>query len=96
MTVRLHWSELALDDREGIFSYIEAENPRAAVEMDLRIRDQTRTLLDFPAAGRPGRVRGTREFVIHESPYIAAYRIEDDRIVILRVLHGARRWPKRL
>ena len=93
--MRLHWSELALNDREEIFSYIETDNPQAAVEMDLRIRDQTRTLRDFPEAGRPGRVRGTREFVVHGTPYIAAYRIEHDRIVILRVLHGAQRWPKR-
>lgn len=94
--MRLHWSELALNDREGIFSYIETDNPRAAVEMDLRIRDETRTLLDFPSAGRPGRLQGTREFVIPGSPYIAPCRIENDRVVILRVLHGARRWPKRL
>lgn len=94
--MRLHWSEMALDDREGIFSYIEADNPQAAVEVDLRIRDQTRALVNFPATGRPGRVRGTRELVIQGTPYIAAYRIESDGVFILRVLHGARRWPKHL
>ena len=96
MTVRLHWSELALNDREEIFRYIASDSPDAAVEVDLRIREQTRTLLSFPAAGRPGRVRKTRELVIHGTPYIAAYRIDKDRIVILRVLHGARRWPASL
>jgi toxin ParE1/3/4 len=87
---------MALKDRDEIFDYIESDNPRAAVEVDLRIKGQTETLIGFPASGRPGRVRGTREFVIDRTPYIVAYRIKGDRVRILRVLHGARRWPGRI
>jgi plasmid stabilization system protein ParE len=43
-----------------------------------------------PASGRPGRLRGTRELVVTGTPYIAAYRVVDDMVTILRVLHGAR------
>ena len=43
---------------------------------------------------RVGRVSGTREFVITDTPYIAAYQIVEDTLVILRVLHGAQRWSQ--
>jgi len=40
-----------------------------------------------------GRVAGTRELVVVGTPYIVVYRIEPAAVVILRVLHGAQRWP---
>ena len=91
--MRLEWSPFAITDRERIFDYIEADNPRAAVSMDDRIQDGIGTLHRFPLSGRSGRVEGTRELVIAGTPYIAAYRIAGDTIRILRVLHGARLWP---
>ncbi len=91
--MRLEWSPFALLDRDEIFDFIEADNPRAAVAVDDRIKDQTKRLVMFPEAGRIGRVEGTRELVISRTPYIIAYRVLDNAIVILRVLHGARRWP---
>jgi addiction module RelE/StbE family toxin len=91
--VRLEWSVFALEDRDGIFDYIEEDSPRAAVVVDGRIRTQVRQLLQFPETGRLGRVDGTRELVISQTPYIAAYRINGDTVRILRVLHGAQQWP---
>ena len=91
--MRLEWSAYALADRTAIFDYIEADSPRAAVAADARIREQVETLVLFPHSGRPGRIEGTRELVIGRSPYIVAYRIMGDTVRILRVLHGARRWP---
>jgi len=52
-------------------------------------------LADQPGIGRPGRVPDTREWVMPHTPYIIAYRVEDETVVILRVLHGARKWPER-
>lgn len=51
-------------------------------------------LAAFPMSGRPGRVPGIRELVISNTPFIAAYAIENDRIVILAVYHGAQQWPE--
>ncbi|MGY4286957.1 toxin ParE1/3/4 [Bradyrhizobium sp. LM2.7] len=76
--MKLVWSRFALSDRDGIFSYIEAENPRAAVHVDEQIADAARRLLDFPDSGRPGRVAGTRELVIPRTPYVAAYLVDGD------------------
>ncbi len=94
--MRLEWSVFAQTDREAIFNYIEADSPQAAVTVDDRIRVQVEELMQFPEIGRPGRIDGTRELVIHRTPYIAAYRITDDSVRILRVLHGAQRWPENM
>jgi len=94
--MRLEWSAFAQADREAIFNYIEADSPRAAVTVDDRIRVQVEELMQFPEIGRPGRIDGTRELVIHRTPYIAVYRITDDSLRILRVLHGAQRWPENM
>jgi addiction module RelE/StbE family toxin len=94
--VRLEWSAPASEDRDAIFDYIEADNPSAAINIDDRICEQIGCLSRFPELGRPGRIDGTRELVIVRTPYIAAYRIEDDTVIILRILHGAQRWPEHL
>ncbi len=93
--MKLVWARYALDDRDTIFSYIERENPRAAVHVDEEIVSAVRRLLDFPESGRPGRIAATRELVIPRT-YIAAYMVMEDRIRILRVLHGAQKWPSEL
>jgi addiction module RelE/StbE family toxin len=94
--VKLTWSAFALSDRDAIFTYIEADNPAAAVLIDELIVAATRRLLDFPASGRFGRVAGTRELVISGTPYVAAYVIAEATVRIIRVLHGAQEWPENL
>lgn len=94
--MKLTWSAFALSDRDTIFTYIEADNPAAAVLIDERIVASTRRLLDFPASGRVGRIAGTRELVINGTPYVAAYTITETTVRILRVLHGAQEWPEHM
>lgn len=91
--MKLVWARFALTDCDDIFSYIESENPRAAVTVGERIVAAARRLIDFPESGRPGRIAGTREPLVPQTPYIAAYAVLLDRIRILRVLHTARMWP---
>lgn len=91
--MKLEWTWLARADRDAIFDRIEAENSRAAVSIDERIQAQVETLRYLPKIGRPGRIWGTREFVIGRTPYIAAYAIVGDAVRVLRVLHGAQLGP---
>ena len=72
--------------------YIAVHEPRASDRLLDRIQDHVARLEHHPHIGRTGRVEGTRELVIFGSPYIVAYRIEPDRIDIMAVVHGARRW----
>ena len=94
--MKLVWSTFALADRDGIFTHIESDNPRAAIAVDKRIATAVRRLLDFPESGRPGRVAGTRELVITGTAYITADTATESTIRVLRVLHGAQRWPDEL
>jgi addiction module RelE/StbE family toxin len=89
----LEWSVFALADRDSIFDHIEADSPQAAVSVDDRIQACVENLNRFPEMGRPGRIEGTRELVISGTPYIAGYRIADDTVRVLRLLHGAQQWP---
>ena len=91
--MRVAWTAPAARDLEAIGDYIARENPGAARRTVQRVRARTRTLVSHPYLGRPGRVAGTRELVITSTPFIAVYRVVDDRLEILAIFHGARVWP---
>jgi toxin ParE1/3/4 len=92
--LKVEWSARAVAERDAIFDFAEAENPRAAELIDGRIAEQVQLLGRFPQLGRLGRVAGTRELVISETPFVVVYAILADRLRVLRVLHGAQRWPR--
>ena len=88
------WSPQAIDDLLSLRAYIAEDNPAAARRVALSIIRTIKELLpDNPQMGRAGRVPGTRELVIPETPFIVPYRLQRRTIQILRVYHGARRWP---
>jgi toxin ParE1/3/4 len=88
------WSPEAIDDLISLRAYVADDNPAAARKVVLHIVQNIEQLLsDNPQMGRPGRVPGTRELVIPMTPFIVPYRLKRNIIQILRVYHGARRWP---
>ena len=91
------WSPDAIEDLNSLRAYIAQDNPSAARAVALHIAHSIEQLLpDNPQMGRPGRVPGTRELVIPKTPFIVPYRLQGNVIQILRVYHGARRWPESL
>ncbi|WP_411740536.1 type II toxin-antitoxin system RelE/ParE family toxin [Pseudomonas sp. BF-RE-03] len=48
-------------------------------------------LLVFPALGRKGRVRNTREWAVPNCSYLIPYRVRGDRLQILGVFHTRQR-----
>jgi plasmid stabilization system protein ParE len=82
-----------LRDLETIGGFIARDNPTAAAKIVARIFDQTGLLAQHPHIGRVGRIKETRELVVTDTPFIAAYRVKEDRVEVLAVFHGARRWP---
>jgi len=68
---------------------------RGAVRPGVDCARNVETLLpESPEMGRPGRVPGTRELVIPRTPCIVPYRLVGNTIQVLRIFHGARRWPE--
>jgi hypothetical protein len=53
----------------------------------------SRSNLIWYEMGRQGRVKGSRELLVSKTPFILPYRIRKNRIEILGVIHGNRRWP---
>lgn len=94
--MRIEWLPIAERDRESQLAYIGDRHPWAAIDMGDAIEAAVRQLIDHPRMGRPGRVRDTRELVVSGTPYVIAYRVERDAVVILRLLHGAQQWPATL
>jgi toxin ParE1/3/4 len=94
--MRIVYTPHALRHLRQLQHHIGEHNPAAAFRMAGLIRQRISFLADHPRIGRPGRIDATRELVITGTPYLVAYRIADQAIVILAVLHGAQRWPEQL
>ena len=95
--MNIKWSDEALGDLASLHAFIAADNPTAAQNLAMKIVNSVESNLPAnPHLGRPGRINGTRELVITGTPYIVPYRVQEGIIQILRVYHGARRWPDQL
>jgi toxin ParE1/3/4 len=96
--MRLFWLQRAEADVEEIFDYLVERDPNGARRVYEAIQRQVALLADQPGIGRAGRVADTRELVISRTPYIVAYTVDRriDAVIVLRVLHAARQWPKDL
>ena len=92
--MKIKWVRLALNDLDEAVEFIAQDNPKAASRILKRIWAAVQMLADQPDAGRAGRVPGTRELVVSGTPFIIPYRVVENVVQILRVLHGKRRWPQ--
>lgn len=92
---RIRWTLRALRRLDEIGAYIEQDNPDAAARVVARIVTAVDTLAELPATGRAGRIKGTREVVLADIPYIIPYRVGRD-IEIITVMHAHQKWPKAL
>ena len=89
------WTEQAARQLDQAYDYIALSNgEQVAARITVQIVSSVQQLAAFPMSGRLGRVRGTRELIISNTPFIAAYAIEKARIVILALYHGAQQWPE--
>jgi len=86
----------ASDDLELIWTYIARDNGQAADEVLEAACRLCRILGEHPELGRmrefsQAALAGLRSFVIANFPnYVIFYRVKDEGVEIVRVLHGAR------
>lgn len=86
--LRIVWADEAVANLEAIVTYISEFNPAAAARLAERLVAVADSLSEFPERGRDAG-EGRREMTI-VPPYLLRYRVERDRVIILRVRHGAR------
>ncbi|MCY1301538.1 ParE toxin of type II toxin-antitoxin system, parDE [compost metagenome] len=86
---RIRWTLRALRRLGEIGAYIEKDDPDAAARVVARIVTAVDALAEYPASGRPGRIKSTRELVLADIPY----RISRD-VEILTVMHAHQQGPQ--
>lgn len=91
MDYEIGWSPTALEDVESIAEYLARDSEYYARAVVDKILVRTRKLKDFPLSGRivpELEDVSVRETFVHS--YRIIYRIENQRITILAVIHGKR------
>jgi toxin ParE1/3/4 len=92
--MRVEWSVPAVSDLKAISEYMgQVSNLETANRISRTIYDAAQSLCTMPNRGRNGRVENTRELMVARLPYIIVYRAFAERVLVLNIVHGARRWP---
>ena len=94
--MRMRRTEPALADIEHIHAWIEPHGEQSATRLVTRLRERAESLASLPKQGRPGRIDGTRELVIAGTDYLILYRLRDDAVELLRIVHTRQKWPPKL
>ena len=92
--MRVRYSNLALAELDVILSDLGAKNPAAARRFEDRIGQVSERMGRFPhgfqeVAQRPG----VRRVPLVRYPYLIFYKIFAGEVIVLRVVHGARKEP---
>ncbi|MBS0504445.1 MAG: type II toxin-antitoxin system RelE/ParE family toxin [Proteobacteria bacterium] len=85
---KIIWTDEAVANLDAIVAYIAEFNPAAARRLAARLIELADGLAEFSERGRDVGF-GRREMTIIR-PYILRYRVDPDRVLILRIRHSAR------
>jgi addiction module RelE/StbE family toxin len=94
---QIHWSLAATRDLEQIEAYVAQDSVLYASKLTDGIIATVEKLEEFPMLGRlvPEFQRADLRELIYQT-YRIVYLCEDDAVVIVRVIHGARDLPSTL
>ena len=91
--MRVRYVPRARAQLRRIGRYIAQDSPTAAQQVVARIPEVVDGLATFPTMGRPGRVIGTRELIVPGTPYVVVYRVRENAVEVLAIIHSAQQWP---
>ena len=95
--MRVLWTDNAISQLIGIYDYIARDSAFYAQRMVDRLTRRSQQISDFPESGRwvpEYEMPDIREII--EKPYRIIYRVMEDQIDILAVVHGAQLLPAEL
>jgi toxin ParE1/3/4 len=87
------WLPQAAEDLQEISDYIGQSSPAYADSMIERIINAVERLEQFPLMGHrvlDVRIKGVELRELSARPYRIVYRVRDDRVVVLAIVHGVR------
>ena len=88
--MRITWSEPALADLEAIYDFIARDSSHYATRFARRLLEAVERLAALPMLGRMVPEGDGRHREVFEPPYRIIYRVENDVVHIIRLVHGAR------
>lgn len=94
--MKVVWSRRAVQHLVSLRKYIAKNSEQNAALLAKRILDSIELLQTQPDMGRPSRVFGTRELVVPDTPYVIPYRVRRDRLELIAVFDGHRKWPTKV
>jgi toxin ParE1/3/4 len=94
--MKVVWSPRAVRHLVALRKYIEQDSEQNAALVAQRILKSVELLQTQPNMGRPGRLPGTRELVVPDTPYVIPYRVRHEQLELIAVFHGRQRWPEKL
>jgi plasmid stabilization system protein ParE len=94
--VKVRWSAHASRDLLEVLDFLARESPPAAEKFLRRLEAGLRRVASFPDSGRPvlellPEDESQREVIVN--PYRVGYAIRSKGVVVLYVVHQARRFP---
>ncbi|MCB2146690.1 MAG: type II toxin-antitoxin system RelE/ParE family toxin [Deltaproteobacteria bacterium] len=95
--MNVHWTDNAVDHLVNIYEHISLNSPTYAKQMVDKITRRTVQIGDQPFSGRKVpeyQAEDIRELI--DKPYRIIYRIKQDQIDVLAVIHSARLMPDEL
>jgi toxin ParE1/3/4 len=94
--MKIVWSRRAIRHLVSLREFIARDSEQNAALVAERILSSVDILRAHPEMGRPGRASGTRELVVPDTPFIIPYRVKENRLELIAVLHGRQKWPGNL
>lgn len=91
--MRVRLAETAIEDLEQIGHWLGENAIEWLARTEEAFRHSFELLGEFPEIGRPGRMKHTREFPVHRTPYMLVYTIIEDTLWVQCIIHRARQWP---
>ena len=88
--MRINWTEPALADLEAIHDFIARDSSHYATRFVRRLLEAVERLADLPMLGRIVPEGDGRHREVFEPPYRIVYRVENDVVHVIRLIHGAR------
>jgi toxin ParE1/3/4 len=94
--MKVVWSPRAIRHLIHLRAYIEKDSDQNAALVASRILNAVALLEAHPEIGRPGRIVGTRELIVPQTPFVIPYRVRRAHLELIAVFHGRQEWPLKL
>lgn len=88
-------TDKASSDLDSIHEYYQSHvGPEAADAVLAQIIEVLEQLKIFSGLGRPSQTPDVRELILTDLPFIAPYRLAQDEVQVLRILHQSTERPE--